>query len=382
MKDLQTQNLYSQHTPTTLKDFVGQDATVSAFKQWMKLGKLPSTILISGLTGSGKTTFARLIERYVNCENLNACGKCRMCKQESRQNLTIVNGVSDGKKDDIRSLIDAAKFAPTSGRKRVIVIDEVHALQKQSEESLLVPIEKPSKNTIWIFCTTDPDQVRTTIKNRCARLSILPIDADIIADRLYSILKLEKMKIKDKKRTKKALSLIAEYSQGQMRNGISLLQSLMGSVCDGKKLDEQTMIQHIIQTDGQADLHAAQLLLSMLRYDLHATINTIVASKNIRELVSKLQYLIDWFIQYQVGAVKYKPNIAKIFDREVAALKKPELKQYEKTLEQGLPYFINIQDICLEILRTLNTVTIPERSLAQTWLTKAVVVDYNFTIKR
>ena len=379
---LDTQNLYAKYIPKVMEDFVGQESAVATFEGWIKTGKFPSTILISGLTGSGKTTFAKLIERYINCEKLKACGKCRMCKQEERLNLSVTNAVSDGKIDNMRNLINVAGYAPTSGRKRVIVIDEVHALQKQSEESLLVPIENPSKNTVWIFCTTDPDSLRATLRNRCAKININPIEPDVIADRLYSIAKAEKLKIRDKKATKKALLLIGEYSDGQMRNGISLFQSLIGVISSGEKLSEATLLQHVTEAEGQGDLLAAQLFLAMVSYNLFDTIKIINSTKDVRGLVAKLQYLVDWFVQYQVGAVKYTPNSGKILAQETKKLKGDAKKQYDKTMKNGLPFFVNIQDVCLEIIRTLNTVSIPEKSLAQTWLAKAVAADYEFTVKR
>lgn len=382
MKDIETLNLHAKHRPLVMSDFVGQEATVKTFKSWIKTKKFPATILISGLTGSGKTTFARLIERYLNCKTFDACGKCDMCKQQDRQNVTTVNAVSDGKKDDIRHLIEIARFAPPSGRKRVIIIDEVHALQKQSEESLLVPIEEPSKNTVWILCTSDPDQVRSTIKNRCTRLTINPIEPEIIADRLYDIVKAEKIKLKDKKQAKKTLKLIASFSDGQMRNGISHVQALLGSISSGEKLDESSILNHIMEGTDQTDLKAAQLFIAMCSYNLFDTIKIINSVQDVRGLVTKLHYLVDWFVQSSVGAIKYTPVLGKLYKEELRKLKGEDKKQHDKTLKAGLPFFINVQDVCLEILRTLNSVSIPERGLVQTWLAKTVVADYKFTVNR
>lgn len=382
-----SQNLHEKHRPKVIEDYYGQPDIVKKVKGFIKTKSFPSSILITGMTGSGKTTLARMLHNYINCEKGTACGKCSSCNlpAKSHPDYKEVNAGEEGKAEEIRALIKSADYAPMMGNKRIIVIDEAHLMSKVAASALLVPVENPSQDTIWILCTTNPEKLLPTIINRCTQLTVNPIPPEDIYKRLDDVVKGEGIKVKDKKKAKAALQQVSEFSEGQMRLALSQLQALLAAVASGEKFEPETVIQAFAASgEAKFDEMAADLLVAMLTYDAVQTITIIQQAGDVRALLSKFLWLIDWLLQYNCKIVTWQPYIGKTFlakaKKAKSDLGKKEVKEFEAAY--SIPNFINIQDVAIQVQTTLNSVSIPEKVLMCNWFTKAVITDYEFTVKR
>ena len=369
--ELQTVNLHSKYRPKKIEDYVGQEAIFKTFSGWKKTGKVPSTLLITGQTGSGKTTLARLLARYVNCDTFNACGKCPSCKLDISHHPDIIQSDmgNKGKVDDVRALVESARLSPRFKR-RVFIIDEAHLMSSQAESALLVPTEEPDAKTMWIFCTTDPEKMKATMLNRCVRLSVLPIAPDIIADRLAHICEKEGIDVEGKK-AKKALTTVAEFSDGQMRRAISLLQAITDQVIGaGEKLtDDLVMDCFSSDPEIQLDEIVVSLLASWLDFDLHETIKFLRKSQNPRGVVSKLRWLLFGLIGHEAEANKFMSSQLKMF----LGLCKQRAKDKDP-ITYSLPRLIHLQKAVNDTEVMFNTTSLPSDILLETNLC-ALMVD-------
>lgn len=354
ISELVTRNLAAIYRPKNLDGFVGQDEAVTKLKGWIKKKQFPQTILIEGETGAGKTTLAKMIARYVNCETMSACGKCGFCRYEKEMpdvfyaNAGEVSGV-----DDMRRLIKTTQFAPKY-RRKIYILDEVHLLSQKALESLLIPLEEPSEKTIWILCTTELDKIKATIRNRCQALRLRPVDPDSIVKRLSFILENEGFPVKKKSPIEDALYTIADYSEGQVRYAISLMDELISAVNSGDaEFDDKSVETIRSQASGASmDKLAVSLFMYIIDQDLEKIICIIEKSGDAMGLLRKVGWFTDWFIKYSAGAIKFVPYIGKVyFDAKKALEKKNGTK-----INVSLALALKVANCLQEVEHTVLTV--------------------------
>ena len=167
---------------------IGNPAEVTRLKGILASKKIPNAMLFIGATGVGKTTLARIFGYYANCVTHNRCGKCASCSVgiNSHPDIKEMNAGEARGIDDIRALIDHARYKPRHNF-RIIIVDECQGLTPQAFNALLKPTEDPPGHTIWIFCSTNPEKIPSTLLDRCTIFNLRIPQREEIAKRLTVI---------------------------------------------------------------------------------------------------------------------------------------------------------------------------------------------------
>ena len=216
--------LYRKYRPKTFDDVVGQPFITETLKTQVRTGRLSHAYLFIGTRGTGKTSCARILAKAVNCEHpvdgnpCNECDACRGIEDGSVLDVVELDAASNNGVDDVRMLRDEAIFSPTTVRKRVYIIDEVHMLSKPAFNALLKILEEPPQHLMFILATTELNKVLPTILSRCQRHSFRRLDGDTIAKRLAYVAEQEGINL-----TADAAQLLGRLADGGMRDGLSLL---------------------------------------------------------------------------------------------------------------------------------------------------------------
>ena len=226
-----------KHRPRKLSEVVGQENARKALAGMFKARNVPNAIMLVGTSGIGKTTLARIVARYLNCEKGNACGKCESCcamdSVDDHPDYQEVNASESGNIETVRALIQGARYLPKH-RFRIIMLDEMHRASHAAVQALLVPVESPPKRTLWMFATTDPDKIPNSkaLMGRCQVFRLSPPGKEEIARRLMDVARAEGMDWM----TEKAARAAADFSEGRVRNALQLLERAAMSVAgSGKK---------------------------------------------------------------------------------------------------------------------------------------------------
>ena len=223
-----SQALYRTWRPALWDEVVGQDHIVQTLRNAITAGRVGHAYLFAGPRGTGKTTSARLLAKAVNClepdlgkRPCNACANCEAVNEGRFLDLIEIDAASNTSVDDIRDLRDKVNFAPSQGRFKVYIIDEVHMLSTSAFNALLKTLEEPPAHVIFILATTELHKIPPTVLSRCQRHEFRRIPVPVIVDKLKALTKKEKIKIDED-----ALQLIARQATGAMRDAISLVDQL------------------------------------------------------------------------------------------------------------------------------------------------------------
>jgi DNA polymerase-3 subunit gamma/tau len=219
-----TQVLARKWRPRTFAELVGQEHVVRALENALAQQRLHHAYLFTGTRGVGKTTLARIIAKALNCETgvtATPCGRCTACTEIDGGrfvDLLELDAASNTQVDNMRELLENALYAPTAGRYKVYIIDEVHMLSRSAFNAMLKTLEEPPQHVKFILATTEPQRVPVTVLSRCLQFSLKRIPQQQIASRLQHILEAEGIRCEPA-----ALPLIARAAQGSMRDALSLL---------------------------------------------------------------------------------------------------------------------------------------------------------------
>ena len=258
--------------PKTFADLVGQEHVVKALRNALDEGRLHHAYLLTGTRGVGKTTIARILAKSLNCENAQhgePCGVCQSCTQIDTGryvDLLEIDAASNTGIDNIREVLENAQYAPTAGKYKVYIIDEVHMLSKSAFNAMLKTLEEPPEHVKFILATTDPHKVPITVLSRCLQFVLRNMTSQQVADHLAHVLNNENIAYEPA-----ALQLLGRAAAGSMRDALSLLDQAIamgsGSVAEQDvrqmigAVDKQylyELLAGIVNQDGEALLAKAQ----------------------------------------------------------------------------------------------------------------------------
>ncbi len=220
---------HQKYRPNNLNELVGQKFISITLKQALLTKKIAPAYLFNGPRGTGKTSSARIFAKSLNCQafdqpTITPCCKCDLCRQitdGSALDIIEIDAASNTGVENIREIIERARFAPTQARWKVYVIDECHMLSTAASNALLKTIEEPPSRVVFILATTNPERVLNTIKSRCQKFDFRRISPSDIFEHLSEIAEKESIKYEVQ-----ALKMIAKRSNGGMRDAQSLLEQL------------------------------------------------------------------------------------------------------------------------------------------------------------
>ncbi|NLZ52232.1 MAG: DNA polymerase III subunit gamma/tau [Thermoanaerobacteraceae bacterium] len=233
--------LYRKYRPKSFDDIVGQDAIVTTLKNQLSSGKIGHAYLFCGMRGTGKTSTARVFAKALNCEKgptqnpCNSCASCIAISNGSMMDVIEMDAASNRGIDDIRDLREKVNFAPSEGRYKIYIIDEVHMLTTEAFNALLKTLEEPPQYVVFILATTEPNKLPQTILSRCMRFDFTRISTAQIVTRLREIAMDSGIEVEDK-----ALAQIARSSQGSVRDALSLLDKAI-AYSEGKLSYDETL---------------------------------------------------------------------------------------------------------------------------------------------
>lgn len=249
--------------PKTFADLVGQEHVVKALQNALDEGRLHHAYLLTGTRGVGKTTIARILAKSLNCENAQhgePCGVCQSCTQIDAGryvDLLEIDAASNTGIDNIREVLENAQYAPTAGKYKVYIIDEVHMLSKSAFNAMLKTLEEPPEHVKFILATTDPHKVPVTVLSRCLQFVLRNMTAQQVADHLAHVLDSEKIAYEPA-----ALQLLGRAAAGSMRDALSLLDQAIA--LGSGKVAEQDVRQMIGAVDKQ---YLYELLTGIINQD-------------------------------------------------------------------------------------------------------------------
>lgn len=329
------ETLANRHRPRTWDDICGHNKQVARLKGMIAKGEIPNAILFTGPSGTGKTTLARVFARYLNCETNDGCGECPSCKaMDSRRHPDYqeINCADARGIDEIRSVLQQAKFMPQMGELRIIVLDEAQQITGPGVQAMLKSLEEPPAHTLFIICTMEPEKLHAAVVGRCQLMELKRVGAEYVAEHLKVIAEREGIEGLDEK----AFELIAESTGGQLRNALQTLDAVaqvMAGVdadMEGDELDE--MIRSaVVDASGVSDDNAASKALlyvhagkignkSTIRGVLKCVLDVQNPVAFANALLWQNSYLIDTAVDPKSPGIYHTAtnrNLVKLLDEKV-----------------------------------------------------------------
>ena len=232
-----------KYRPQKFDQLIGQESMVLSIQNAIKLDRIPNAYLLTGIRGTGKTTTARIIAKAINCKvDFGSNDKCKgedFCHCDAITNsnhidILEMDAASKTGIDDIREILEASKYHPSTAKYKVFIIDEVHMLSKQAFNALLKTLEEPPPHLKFILATTEVKKIPVTILSRCQRFDLRRIKVDEMKSFLKSIAEKEKAEIDES-----ALTVISKSSEGSVRDALSILdQAIITNNLMGESINE------------------------------------------------------------------------------------------------------------------------------------------------
>ena len=347
--------LYRKYRPSSFGEVIGQDHVTEPLSNALTSGSIHHAYLFSGPRGCGKTSSARIMARSLNCEKgptPNPCGECQSCRDlvangPGSIDVMELDAATHGLVDDARDLRDKAFFAPVQSRYKIYIIDEAHQLGPGAANALLKVVEEPPPHVLFIFATTEPDKLISTIRSRTHHYPFRLVPPSVLAEHLEGVCKQEGVAV-----AKGVIPLVVRASGGSVRDALSVLgQLLAGAGKDGVTYEVATAL--LGYTDGALLDEAIDALAARDGASLFDTVNRVVESGHdprrfTQDLLERLRDLII------VGASK--DNASHIL-REYPSDQLERMKNQAQLLGAGT--LIRSADIAADGLTQMRGATAP-----------------------
>ena len=273
------QVLARKYRPKSFENLVGQDHVVRALTNALDQQRLHHAYLFTGTRGVGKTTLARILAKSLNCETgitAKPCGVCDTCTGIDADRFIDyieINAASTRGIDDVRTLLEQATYAPTQGRFKIFMLDEVHQLTKEAFNALLKTLEEPPAHIKFILGTTDPQKVPVTVLSRCLQFNLRQMASPTITEHLKNVLNQESIKFEPT-----AIHLIARAAAGSMRDALSLTDQ---AIAYGNQSVNEAEVRSMLGAIDQSYLYE---ILSALQANNGAAVVEITKQMEARSL--------------------------------------------------------------------------------------------------
>ncbi len=287
-------SLYRKYRPANFTEVIGQDHISENIKNSLKKGTVGHAYLFSGPRGTGKTTLARLFAKAVNCQSpidgIEPCGKCEICLEMANGSLVDIieiDAASNRGIDEIRELRERVAYAPSRGKYKVYIIDEVHMLTKEAFNALLKTLEEPPAHVIFILATTELHKVPDTIISRCQRYQFHRAGDESLRELLKKVVKQEKIGLDDE-----AIEVVVARAEGSFRDALTLL----GNVASQDKKLDAAMLRELLGMPETATIEIVRAsltgkdsdkLMATLREFINGGGDIIVLVKTLTDLLKK-----------------------------------------------------------------------------------------------
>ena len=300
--------LARKYRPQIFSDLLGQETLVQTITNAIAQNRLAQAYLLTGIRGVGKTTSARIIAKGLNCVGPdgkggmtpNPCGKCRHCidiSNDADMDVIEIDAASNTGVDNVREIIEGAKYNPVSARFKIYIIDEVHMLSKAAFNALLKTLEEPPERVKFIFATTEIRKVPVTIVSRCQRFDLRRIDEEPLAEYLQKIAKAENMELPND-----AAKLLAKAGEGSVRDAMSLLDQTLTHLSGKPTLES---VRQMLGIANKANLF--QLYKAIVNAKTEEAFSLLESQYSSgAEPVSMVQDLLE--LTYDLTCLKAVPN--------------------------------------------------------------------------
>jgi DNA polymerase-3 subunit gamma/tau len=349
-----------KYRPKNFDEIIGQEHITRTLKNAIRNERIAHAYLFSGPRGIGKTTTARVLSKSLNCEKgpidtpCNSCSNCIEIDESRNIDVLEIDGASNRGIDEIRTLQENIRYAPTQGKHKIYIIDEVHMLTPEAFNALLKTLEEPPSHVIFIFATTQPHKLPSTVLSRCQRFNFRRLTVSEIDAKLKDIAEKENIKIEEDARI-----LIARQADGSLRDGESMLDQLF------------------TYTDTKISINEVRKMFGFLEEDIYFTLTDSIKKKDENKILNIIDDAFDKGYNMEEFVIGYIKHLRKIFllknEVEIQDLSKSERTKYE----QVVGYFSNFL-----LLQFLNRISLLIRKMKNTAISRILLEIEFLTLSR